>query len=100
MKQEVEISCSENEISINTDERRTSADEATVSESARESSRIRKPPERYGYDEFADAVTVDHFDNVCCVTEPSTLKEALMSPNAKEWQSHRIKMGVQNQASQ
>ncbi|CAK6974377.1 Retrovirus-related Pol polyprotein from transposon TNT 1-94 [Scomber scombrus] len=61
------------------------SDEATVSESARESSRIRKPPKRYGYDEFADKVT-DHIANVCCVTEPSTLKEALMSPNAKEWQ--------------
>ena len=47
-----EVSCSENEMSINTDEQRTSADEATVSESARESSRIRKPPERYGYDEL------------------------------------------------
>lgn len=84
-KQEVKVSCSENEISINTDESGTTADEKTGSESAGKHSRIRKPPKRYGYDEFADIVTVDHFANVCCV-EPSTLKEALMSPNAKEWQ--------------
>lgn len=30
-------------------------------------------------------MTVEHFANVCCVNEPSTLKEAIMSPNAKEW---------------
>lgn len=53
-KQEVEESCSENHVTINTDERGTPADEATVNESARESSRIRKPPMRYGYDEFAE----------------------------------------------
>lgn len=81
-KQEVEVSCS----FINTEEKGTPADEATVSEPARQSSRIRKPPRRYGYDEFADIVTVDHYANMCCVTQPSTLKEALMSPNAKECQ--------------
>ncbi|KAL7372982.1 hypothetical protein ABVT39_025155 [Epinephelus coioides] len=85
-KQEVEESCSENQVTINTDERGTPADGATVNESSRESGRVRKPPNRYGYDEFADMVAVDHYANVCCVTEPSTLKEALMSPNAKEWQ--------------
>lgn len=42
---------------------------AIISESARESSRIRKPPKKYGYDEFADKVTVHHIVNVCCVTE-------------------------------
>ena len=31
-------------------------------------------------------MTVDHYANVCHVTEPITLKEALMTPNAKEWQ--------------
>lgn len=45
-KQEVEVSCSEKEISIDTDEWEMPADEFTVSESARESSRIRKPPKR------------------------------------------------------
>ncbi|KAL7399994.1 hypothetical protein ABVT39_005028 [Epinephelus coioides] len=60
-KQEVEESCSENQVTINTDERGTPADEATVNESARESGRVRKPPKRYGYDEFADMVAVDHY---------------------------------------
>lgn len=82
-KQEVDISVSENEVIVKTDE--TSVD-ATVDETAREAGRIRKPPKRYGYDEFADLVTVDHYASVCCAAEPSTLKEALMSPNAKEWQ--------------
>ena len=31
-------------------------------------------------------MTVDHYASVCCVAEPSTLKEAIMSLNAKEWQ--------------
>ena len=31
-------------------------------------------------------MTVDHIANVSCDTEQSTLKEALMSPNSKEWQ--------------
>lgn len=52
----------------------------------KQSSRIRKPPKRFGYDEFADVVTVEHYANMCCVTEPSTLKEAMVSPNAKEWE--------------
>lgn len=84
LKQEVDISCSENEVIMKTDER-TPVD-ATVDETAREGGRIRKPPKRYGYDEFADLVTVDHYASACCVAEPSTLKEAMMSANAKEWQ--------------
>lgn len=31
-------------------------------------------------------LTVDYHANMCCVTEPFTSKEALASPNAKEWQ--------------
>ncbi len=69
---------------MKTDEK-TSID-VTVDETAKDVGRIRKPPKRYGYDEFADLVTVDHYANVCCVAEPGTLKEATMSPNAKEWQ--------------
>ena len=49
-------------------------------------SRTRRPPRRYGIDEFADLVTVDHYASVCCVAEPNTPKEAMMSPDAKEWQ--------------
>ena len=85
-KQEVDISCSDNETIMTPEETGAPADEATVSEAMRESSRIRKAPTRYGYDEYADVVTVDHYANVCHVTEPITLKEALMTSNAKEWQ--------------
>lgn len=83
-KQEVENSCSENQFVMETDER--TPVNADVNETTRKSDRIRKTPKRYGYDEYADLVTVDHYANVCCVTEPSTLKEAMMSSNAKEWQ--------------
>ncbi len=84
LKQEVDISCSENEVIMKADEK-TSID-VTVDETAKDVGRIRKPPKRYGYDEFADLVTVDHYANVCRVAEPGTLKEAMMSSNAKEWQ--------------
>lgn len=63
-KQEVEVSCSESEATVNAEERGASVDETPVNEALRESGRIRKPPKRYGYDEFADIVTVEHFANV------------------------------------
>ncbi len=31
-------------------------------------------------------MTVDHYASVSCVAVQGTLKEAMMSPNAKEWQ--------------
>lgn len=85
-KQEAEVPCSENEITMTTDESETRDDEVTVNSTVRTSNRIRRTPRRYGYDEFADTVTVDHHAKMCSVTEPITLKEAMMSPNAKEWQ--------------
>lgn len=83
-KQEVDISFSENEVDMKTD--KTTSVDVTVDKTAREGGRIRKPPKRFGYDEFADLVTADHYAGVCRVEEPSTMKEAMMSPNAKEWQ--------------
>lgn len=44
----------------------------------REGGRIRRAPRRCGYEEFPDIVTVDRYANVCRVTEPRTLKEAMM----------------------
>lgn len=64
---------------------KTSVD-VTVDETAKDGGRIKKPPKRYGYNEFADLVAVDHYASVCPVAEPGTLKKAMMSPNAKEWQ--------------
>ena len=78
LKQEVDISCSGNRVFVKTEER--------TPETPRVGGRTRRPPKRYGYDEFADLVTVDHHAGVCCVAEPSTLKEAMMSPDAKQWQ--------------
>lgn len=53
-----DLSCSENEVILKTDEKEIPVDEATVKEAARESSRIRKPPKKCGYDEFADRVII------------------------------------------
>ena len=71
---------------MNTDESEMRHDEVTADSTVRASGRIRTAPRRFGYDEFADIVTVKHHANMCRVAEPITLKEALVSPNAKEWQ--------------
>lgn len=85
-KQEVEVSCSDSDAGSGPDERGASVnDDTPVNEAPRECGRVRKPPTRYGYDEYADTVTVEHYANVCSVNEPSTLKEAMTSSNAKEW---------------
>jgi hypothetical protein len=47
--------------------------------------RQRRPPVRYGYDEYAD-MTVHHVAyRVCQITEPTTMEEALTSDHAREW---------------
>lgn len=71
---------------VKTDESETKDDEVTVENAGRKSGRIRKAPSRFGYDEFVDLVTVDHHAIMCRVTEPLSLKEAMESPNAKNWQ--------------
>lgn len=76
--------CTENEIIVKTDESETKDDEVTVENAVRKSGRIRKAPSRFGYNEFADVVTVDHHANRCRVTEPLLLKEAMESSNAKK----------------
>ncbi len=57
---------------------------------SRRSQRQRHPPVRYGLDEYADTATeesiVQHVAyNVCQVTEPRTMEEAVRSRQAKEW---------------
>ncbi|KAE8297894.1 Copia protein Gag-int-pol protein Copia VLP protein Copia protease [Larimichthys crocea] len=84
-KQEVEMSCSDSDAGSVPDESGASANETPVTEAPRECGRIRKAPKRYGYEEFADIVTVEHYANVCSVKEPTTMKEAMLSSNAKEW---------------
>ena len=71
---------------MKTDESETKDYQVTVESTVRTSGRIRNAPRRFGYDEFADVVTVDHYANMCRVTEPLSLKEAMESPNAKDWQ--------------
>ena len=85
-KQEAEVTHSENDTTMEMDECETEDDKVIVESTVRTSSRVRRAPKKYGYDEYADTVTVEHHANMCCVAEPVTLKEARMSPNAKEWQ--------------
>ena len=43
---------------------------------------------RYGFNEYADTAKVDHVAcNVCQVTEPNTIEEALTSGHATEWKA-------------
>lgn len=70
---EEQVSYSGNEATMNTDERRAPVDEAPVNEALREGGRIRKPPKRYGCDEFSDIVTLIII--VCCETEYESLLE-------------------------
>ena len=58
----------------------------------RRSGRLRKPPVRYGYDEYADSATSTHHVhhvayNVCKIDEPSTIQEAATSDHAREWKA-------------
>ena len=54
----------------------------------RRSGRQRNQPMRYGFNEFADTAKVDHVAyNVCQITEPVTIEEALASENATEWKA-------------
>ena len=54
----------------------------------RQSSRTRKPPVRFGLDEYADMATIEH---VACVAgqvlEPHTIEEALSGDDADKWKT-------------
>lgn len=53
----------------------------------RHSQRVRRPPARFSYDEYADKATPEHFlYNVSQVVEPATLSEALKGDHAEEWE--------------
>lgn len=63
----------------------TKESEVTVNSTVRTRCRIRKTPRRYEYDAFVGMLTVDHHANIQYhVTEPNALREAMMSPKAKE----------------
>ena len=56
----------------------------------RRSERQRQPPVRFGYEEYADTMTAEHqvhhvAYNICQITEPITMEEALKSEYSKEW---------------
>lgn len=54
----------------------------------RQSSRTRTRPVRFGFDEYADVVTVDHLAyRATQVPEPKTMEEALSSDAADEWKA-------------
>ena len=64
---------------------------ATSEESLRRSGRQRQPPIRYGVDEYADVAKGDYLQhtayNVCQISEPRTIDEALKGDHAKEWKA-------------
>ena len=52
----------------------------------RRSERESRPPNRYGFSEYADTAKVDHLAyNVSQIAEPNTIEEALASEYSKEW---------------
>ena len=66
--------------------------EVNQPEEPRRSERQRQPPVRFGYDEYADTMSVEHqvhhvAYNVCQITEPRTMEEALTSEYSKEWKA-------------
>ena len=66
--------------------------EVNQTEESRRSERQRQPPVRFGYDEYADTMTVEHevhhvAYNVCQIIEPRTMEEALTSEYSKEWKA-------------
>ena len=72
-KQEAEVLTSESEITMRTEESETQDDEVPVDTTVRKSNRIRRTPRRFGYDEYADTVTVDHHANMCCLDRKSVV---------------------------
>ena len=63
-------------------------EEEDTPQESRKSERTRKPPARYGYDEYADTAThrVHHSaHHLCEIDEPSTIQEAMSSDHAAEW---------------
>ena len=67
--------------------REEAVDESDLQESGVPSSsgRSRRPPVRFGYDEYADLSVVCHVAYSCGISEPQTLAEALSSQHAKQW---------------
>ena len=93
---ESEFSCKEAETSEVSASKKVEVDvnqnEVNSDDESRHSERQRRPPVRFGYDEYADTVTLEHrvhhvAYNASHIVEPKTLKEALESDHAEEWKS-------------
>jgi len=84
---EIETVQSEPVIIVESDETQVKNDVET-----RRSERQRRPPVRFGYDEFADTVSAEYqvhhvAYNVCQIVELTTMEEALESDCAEEWKT-------------
>jgi len=67
-----------------------SEEEGTVEQEPQRPVRRRAPPVRFGYDEYADVMTVNpvhHVAYACNVMEPRTMDEAMSSDNARDWKA-------------
>ena len=83
-KQMIDVSKTIEDLSLN--EKESDDEEAAVQ--PRRSERERRPPVRFGLDEFADIAGDNlHFCNFVDVKEPSTIKDAASSPFANQWKA-------------
>ena len=79
-KVEPELTITEEELGEIEDDEQQQMDEPRYSQ------RERRPPIKFGFDEFADMARVDHAAfNVCQIKEPTTIEEALTSEHSKQW---------------
>ena len=53
--------------------------------SEQQCTRTRRPPIRYGIDEFADIAKAHYAYRATCTEEPTSVSDALMGSNANEW---------------
>jgi len=62
--------------------------EDTQPQHVRQSSRTKRQPVRFGFDEYVDVATVDHLAcRAAQVLEPKTIEEALSSDEADKWRA-------------
>ncbi len=81
----VELNSFETEAVVHQDVHQDAAEEIQQP-NARQSERTRRPPMRYGFDEYADVADMDHVAyQGSQITEPRTVEEALSSDRSGEW---------------
>ena len=72
----------------NTNEVVMDLEEASTTGPAPVNGRIRRAPVRYGFDEYADMMSMNEVCHValpCTILEPSSMQEAMSSENADKW---------------